>query len=107
MQNFLTRLTKTKYVPFAILVFLIASFGILIPSLGYYWDDWPMIWLGHLTGTSGYIDALAGDRPFLAGIYLLTTSLLGLSAYLLAYPCFTQPMVDSHHLVVGAKKTMA
>jgi hypothetical protein len=77
VQNFLNRLTKTKNVPFAILVFLIASFGILIPSLGYYWDDWPMIWLGHLTGTSGYIDALAGDRPFLAGIYLLTTSLLG------------------------------
>lgn len=76
MQNFLNRLTKTKHVPFVILVFLIASFGILIPSLGYYWDDWPMIWLGHLTGTSGYIDALAGDRPFLAGIYLLTTSVL-------------------------------
>ena len=76
MQNFLNRLTKTKHVPFVILVFLTASFGILIPSLGYYWDDWPMIWLGHLTGTSGYIDALAGDRPFLAGIYLLTTSVL-------------------------------
>ena len=77
MQNFINRLTKTKYTPFAILVFLIASFGILIPSLGFYWDDWPMIWLGNLTGTSGYIDALAGDRPFLAGIYLLTTSVLG------------------------------
>jgi hypothetical protein len=77
VQNFLNRVTKTKNAPFAILVFLIASFGILIPSLGFYWDDWPMIWLGHLTGTSGYIDALAGDRPFLAGIYLLTTSILG------------------------------
>ena len=77
MQNFINRLTKTKNAPFAILVFLIVSFGVLIPSLGFYWDDWPMIWLGHLTGTSGYIDALAGDRPFLAGIYLLTTSILG------------------------------
>lgn len=79
MQNFLNRLTKARYVPFALLFFSIASFGILIPALGYYWDDWPMIWFGQLTGPAGYIDALAGDRPFLAGIYLLTTSLLGSS----------------------------
>ena len=77
VQNFINRLTKTKNLPLAILVFLIASFGVLIPSLGFYWDDWPMIWFGHLSGTAGYIDALAGDRPFLAGIYLLTTSVLG------------------------------
>ncbi len=77
VQNFISRLTKTKYTPCAILVFMIASFGVLIPSLGFYWDDWPMIWFGHLTGTSGYIDALASDRPFLAGIYLITTSILG------------------------------
>ncbi|MCD4672229.1 MAG: hypothetical protein K8R77_06165 [Anaerolineaceae bacterium] len=79
MQNFINRLTKSKYVPYAILVFSIASFGVLIPALGFYWDDWPMIWFGHLSGTSGYIDALAGDRPFLAGIYLITTSILGSS----------------------------
>lgn len=77
LHNLLNRLTQSRYVPYAVLFFSIASFGILIPSLGYYWDDWPMIWVGQLAGSSGYMDALAGDRPFLAGIYLLTTNLLG------------------------------
>lgn len=35
-----------------------------------------MVWFAHSLGPSGYQEVFSGDRPFLAGIYILTTSLL-------------------------------
>lgn len=62
--------------PIFLLLLCILSFGLLIPSLGFYWDDWPMAWFAHTTGPNGFFNVFEGDRPFLAGIYLITTSLL-------------------------------
>ncbi len=74
---FESRLISVLYIPIALLGLTILAYGPLIFSLGYYWDDWPLIWFGHLLGTRGYLEVLAGDRPFLAGVYLFTTSILG------------------------------
>ncbi len=47
--------TLTKWqTPLALLVLLILSFGLLIPQLGFYWDDWPVILTGRLAGAAGY-----------------------------------------------------
>ncbi len=70
------RLVKFFIIPVALLVFAFLSYGILAPSLGFYWDDWPMIWFAHSLGPAGYQEVFSGDRPFLAGVYILTTSLL-------------------------------
>ena len=72
----LRRLLNQYCVPLALLVLCFMAFGLLIPSLGFYWDDFPMIWFGHLLGSAGYLETLSSDRPFLAGIYLITTSIL-------------------------------
>ena len=64
-----------------LLLLCILSFGLLIPSLGFYWDDWPMAWFAHTTGPLGFFDVFEGDRPFLAGIYLITTTLLDTVPY--------------------------
>ena len=56
---------------------LIAAFGLLIPQLGYYWDDWPLIFLSHTQGISGFVDFLAYDRPISAWMYILTMPVLG------------------------------
>ena len=65
------------YVPIALLGFTFLAYAPLISTLGFYWDDWPLIWFGHLLGTEGYLEVLAGDRPFLAGVYLFSTTILG------------------------------
>ena len=70
------RFITWKTVPVALLLVSIAAYGLLIPTLGFYWDDWPLMWFLHSFGARGYQEALAIDRPFLAGIYLITTSLL-------------------------------
>ncbi|NPV57674.1 MAG: hypothetical protein HPY76_13525, partial [Anaerolineae bacterium] len=64
--------------PAVVLLFLsVASYGILIPSLGFYWDDWPLIWFKHAFGSGIFTELFTSDRPFLAGIYLITANLLG------------------------------
>ena len=62
--------------PLALLAILIAGFGVLIPWLGFYWDDWPSIWFLHIFGPTGFIDVLASDRPFLSLIFMITTTFL-------------------------------
>jgi hypothetical protein len=74
----LKRLFNVRTVPIVLLAFAILAFGLLIPSLGFYWDDWPMVWFAHTLGPAGYQEVFAGDRPFLAGIYILTTTFLKL-----------------------------
>ncbi len=73
----LSNLAIKLYVPIALLGFTLLAYAPLISTLGFYWDDWPLIWFGHLLGTEGYLEVLAGDRPFLAGVYLFSTSILG------------------------------
>ncbi len=75
-MNFLQRFFRAQGFPLALLFASIAAYGLLIPYLGFYWDDWPMIWFAHRLGPSGYSAVFSGDRPFLAGVYILTTSLL-------------------------------
>ncbi len=51
--------------------------GLLIPWLGFYWDDLPTLWAVHLSGPRGLWQFYASDRPFLPWIYMLTTPLAG------------------------------
>ncbi len=64
-------------VPAALLALCAISFGVMASKLGFYWDDWTLAWSIHFLGPAGFKEAFAGDRPLLAPIYVLTTSLLG------------------------------
>jgi hypothetical protein len=67
----------TWSVPIALLFASLLSFGLLIPWLGFYWDDWPAIWFLHFLGPTGFGDVFAHDRPLLGRLFLVTTSILG------------------------------
>lgn len=69
----------TSTVPLALLFFCLISFGLLIPWLGFYWDDLPAIWYLHVLGPSGFGDVFAIDRPLLGKLFMLTTPWLGTS----------------------------
>jgi hypothetical protein len=66
--------------PLLLLGVSIACYGLLIPWLGFYWDDWPAIWFYHLFGSSGFSDVFAIDRPLLGWLFTLTTPINGESA---------------------------
>lgn len=64
-------------VPFSLFILAILSYGILIPWLGFYWDDWPSIWFLHFLGPTGFEEVFSSDRPLLGQLFKLSSSLLG------------------------------
>lgn len=60
---------------FALLAF---TFGWFIPRLGFYWDDWPVIFIARMGGVEEYWHFYQYDRPFSAWTYVLTVPALGL-----------------------------
>jgi hypothetical protein len=65
----------SRSVPFVLLFLTVIGFGLLIPFLGYYFDDWPVIWL--IKTEANFWDFYIYDRPFSAWTYLVTTPFLG------------------------------
>ena len=66
-----------KAVPVILLLLLVATFGLLIPKLGFYWDDWPVVYMTQTQGNAGFWDFYQYDRPFSAWTYILSAPLLG------------------------------
>ena len=67
----------TWSVPIALFATVLLSFGLLIPWLGFYWDDWPSVWFLHFLGPAGFLEVFESDRPLLGNLFLITTSILG------------------------------
>ena len=55
----------------------VITYGPLIPQLGYYQDDWYMLWSGQARGASSIMALFTTDRPFMGVIYSLEYRLLG------------------------------
>ncbi|MBN2550096.1 MAG: hypothetical protein JXB15_13110 [Anaerolineales bacterium] len=64
-------------IPVALLLICAVSFGALINNLGFYWDDWSIMWYAHFLSPADLHQAYAVDRPLLSGIIAVTTKLLG------------------------------
>jgi hypothetical protein len=60
-----------------ILVTSLAAYGLGIPKLGYYHDDWYLLWSGQARGAASIIPLFSTDRPFMGVIYSLVYRLLG------------------------------
>jgi hypothetical protein len=66
-------------IPISLLFLCLITYGLLIPRLGFYWDDWPSIWFLHMLGPSSFQESFAIDRPLLAWVFMFTTRLAGKS----------------------------
>lgn len=66
-----------KYRP-AVVLFLVALFayGLLIPRLGFYWDDLPISWIGYQLGPEALTAYFATSRPVWGVLYQATTRLV-------------------------------
>lgn len=63
--------------PLVFSLIVLISFIPLINRLGFYWDDWPAIWFLHGWGPASFRTGFASDRPLMAWVFMLTTSILG------------------------------
>lgn len=75
------RKPNQKYVPLFLFLITAISFAPLIHSLGFYWDDWPSMWYLHFQGPQSFHDNFAVDRPLLAWIFQISTSVFGESTF--------------------------
>lgn len=55
--------------PIALLILAIITYGILIFSLGFFWDDWPPLLLSHLADKTKIWEYFIYDRPFQSWTY--------------------------------------
>lgn len=61
----------------ALLLVAVFSYGIFAFQQGFHWDDWGFAWLIRTLGRPGLFDYFATNRPFLAYVYSITTSIFG------------------------------
>ncbi len=54
-------------------------YGLYIPFLGFYWDDWPVVWVYNALGPQGVGLYFAGQRPAYGWIIAHLASVLGIS----------------------------
>ena len=79
MKQTLRNLVKNETFISALLILLttVITYGISIPKLGYYFDDWYLLWSGQSRGAASIIPLFGSDRPFMGVIYSYVYRLLG------------------------------
>lgn len=55
------------------------TYGMLLSQLGFYRDDWYLVWTAKALGEKGVLSLFQGDRPFVGWLYVLDFSLVGVS----------------------------
>ena len=60
-----------------VVIVTLLTYGPLAPSLGFYRDDWYLIWTAQARGAEGITNLFQGDRPFIGWLYALDYNVLG------------------------------
>jgi hypothetical protein len=60
-----------------ILLTTLITYGVKLSSLGYYHDDWYLLWSGQARGAESIIPLFSTDRPFMGVVYSFLYRLLG------------------------------
>lgn len=76
----LSRVLKIKFplwtIVLALMFLCVLAFGLLIPYLGFYWDDWNPVLVEKLFGTAKFWEFYSYDRPLSAWTYVIVAPLL-------------------------------
>jgi hypothetical protein len=59
-----------------LLIAAVLAYGLLIPQLGFYWDDLPMSWIRYQLGADAMTRYFSSNRPVWALLYQVTTHIL-------------------------------
>ena len=79
MTQTIRNLFKNESFIAALLILLttVITYGVSIPNLGYYHDDWFVLWSGEARGADSLISLFSTDRPFMGVVYSVIYRLLG------------------------------
>ncbi len=78
MKEKLNQLLKNQFtIPALILLLVALAYGLLIPWMGFYWDDWPFAWFLKFFGPAEFIESFRPFRPLLGPIFMVTTTIFG------------------------------
>lgn len=66
-----------RFFPLVLLGACGLAYGLLIPTLGFYWDDVPINWIAQQLGPEGLTRYFSTNRPVWGLLYQITTPLLG------------------------------
>jgi hypothetical protein len=72
-----TRYEWLKAMPLVLLFLAVVGYGLLIPWLGFFWDDFPVAWIADKLGSAGLDRYFSYDRPLLSWLYRASVPLLG------------------------------
>ncbi len=57
----------------------LVCYGLMLASLGFYWDSWPLNWIAQTRGGAGLAQYFSTNRPVWGLLYQITTPILGSS----------------------------
>jgi hypothetical protein len=79
MRQTIQKFFKNETFMAALLILLttVITYGVHIPRLGYYHDDWFVLWSGHARGAQSLMPLFSTDRPFMGVVYSFVYRLLG------------------------------
>lgn len=79
MKQKIVKLFKSESFIAVLLILLttLVTHGVSIPKLGYYYDDWYMLWSGQARGPESIISLFSTDRPFMGVVYSMVYRVLG------------------------------
>src|SRR5512138_3410207 len=76
-RRFAAWTAKPGFVGLALLLFAILAYGLLIPWLHLYIDDWIWVWTWERMGRAGLVKYFSANRPLWGLIFQGTIPLLG------------------------------
>ena len=79
ISSSLQRIVQRKwFYPVFLLLVMFITYDLQVFRLGFFWDDWQVVFLSRLNSAAAYWDHFAFDRPLSVWTYLLTVPLLGM-----------------------------
>jgi hypothetical protein len=76
LKKYLDYLREQIHPATLLLIVAILAYGLLIPRLGFYWDDLPMSWIRYQLGFEAMTKYFSTNRPVWALLYQVTTRIL-------------------------------
>jgi hypothetical protein len=74
--------------PLIFLLVCILSYGLFLPFMGFYLDDWYLVWFKHVFGALDYVKYFSSDRPLMGYFYIAANFILGGSESPLVWQIF-------------------
>jgi len=65
----------------ALLVIAALVYGFFIPRLGFYQDDWPLVWVYHSLGAKGFAVYFKGNREIAGKVFSIAFPIIGTSIF--------------------------